>query len=371
MLEVEDNNGARALVWPHKVGVALPPTLEGVASPRLARLGPGVVRVEEVPAGALLSDLLHDLIAEDRGLVLTDVRGILVALHGVGAAHGEVVPHRVWISGSGAVWVVGAGVEAGDRLGDLAALSRLAEEWGLAADAPVSADRAGLAAAAAAALVGVPPEARRIALQRWSVSSGADMDEVRFDLGPDEARGLLDGWSRSAPTGERTGALSEDADRAHARLATLAAAIAALDAAPAARHVSAEGQVPEGFVDAIRAEPLDPLPTPDGLPPPALVALAPGDPLSEVTAIATHPLFSDDPATEAGDRSTAGGILGEFTRPRITSPDPDERTATAEVTARDVASPGPALGGRVRALMIIGVTLGLLSFIGVMWALGS
>jgi hypothetical protein len=340
VLEVVDERGARALIWPQPPDTPLPPIMTGIPLAQIRRLGLGAVRVEDVPLGALLSDLLAELDDGPRDVALMGIRAVVDGLHARGVAHGEVAPHRVWIGADGSIVLVGARVEMGSLEADLAAL-RVLEEGALVGSSESSAsDRLRLGAAASAAVTAVAPEARQVSLLPGKLRRHADMDEVGFDLGPDEGRGLLDGWSRSGPTGELTGALTGDADRAHARLATLAAAITALDSAPDDRHSAFEGQVPDGFWDRVRGERLDPLPTPDGLPPPALASMVKGDPLSEVTAIAAHPLYPGAAPTDAGERPTQSGGGPDRTVPRITSPDLEERTQTAEVTAR-VLEPAP------------------------------
>jgi hypothetical protein len=127
------------------------------------------------------------------------------------------------------------------------------------------------------------------------------VDEVGVDLGPDEARGLLDGWTATGGTGdrtgERTGALGTDRDAAHARLAALTEAEALLRSA-----LVEDGEV---TLEPLLGAP-DPLPLADGLPPPAL-APAP-DGLSEVTAVAQHPFWAERGAEPEGRPTDAGFV---------------------------------------------------------------
>lgn len=195
------------------------------------------------------------------------------------------------------------------------------------------------------------------------------VDEVGVDLGPDEARGLLDGWTATGGTGdrtgERTGALGADQDAAHARLAALAEAEDLLRTT-----ALADGT---GALDWLLQAPPDPLPLADGLPPPALPPAPDG--VSEVTAVAQHPFWAagalepEGPPTDAGfvtldDRTDALGGAGR-TQPGVAPAserptdagfhDPTERTLT-RVTVPGGAPPArsgppawllPLLGGLV------------------------
>lgn len=130
------------------------------------------------------------------------------------------------------------------------------------------------------------------------------VDEVGVDLGPDEARGLLDSWTGTGTgpgdrTGERTGTVGIDQDAAHARLAALAEAEALLR----------ETRLLDSAADVdwlLRVSP-DPLPLADGLPPPSL---PPGpDGASEVTAVAQHPFWASG-GPEPEGRPTDSGFMG-------------------------------------------------------------
>lgn len=202
------------------------------------------------------------------------------------------------------------------------------------------------------------------------------IDEVGFDLGPDEARGLLDGWLGTGGgtgdrSGEKTGAVGTDQDAAHARLAALSEAEALLR----------EIQLPDCGRQAdwlLRTAP-DPLPLADGLPSPSLPPVPDG--ISEVTAVGQHPFWaSGGPApegrpTDSGfvnldDRTDALGGAGR-THPGVdTEPprgtdagftDPSERTLT-RVTVRG-ASPagGPSSSPPAWLLVVLGALVVLLS----------
>ena len=128
-------------------------------------------------------------------------------------------------------------------------------------------------------------------------------------------------------------------------------------------------------IPALKPRPMDPLPMPDGLPPPALVA-AKGDPLSEVTAIAAHPLYPVGVSTDGVDRRPPSGIVPERTVPRITSPDAEERTQTAEVTAQNRALGQSGSTARTetltnrRALQALVVLFAVLFVAALLWGLG-
>lgn len=114
------------------------------------------------------------------------------------------------------------------------------------------------------------------------------IDEVGVDLGPDEARGLLDGWTATGGTGERTGertgALETDRDAAHARLAALAEAGSLL------REVHLpQDRLPTEWL--LHASP-DPLPLADGLPPPPNAPPATSDGVWVPGANAQRPFWS-------------------------------------------------------------------------------
>ena len=178
---------------------------------------------------------------------------------------------------------------------------------------------------------------------------GGPVDEIGVDLGPDESRGLLDGWTGTGErTGERTGALGADQDAAHARLAALAEAGALLR--------SAGGGVAAGPAGWLQTIVSDPPPLDDGLPPPPLPAYPDG--LSEVTALGQHPFWSaeglapegrptDDGMLSLDERTDALGGAGR-THPGVSLPtdpssdpgftDPGERTQTR---VRPPVAPAP------------------------------
>ncbi len=208
------------------------------------------------------------------------------------------------------------------------------------------------------------------------------VDEVGVDLGPDEARGLLDSWTGTGDrTGERTGTVGIDQDAAHARLAALAEAEALLR----------ETRLLDGCADVdwlLRASP-DPLPLADGLPPPSMPTGPEG--VNEVTAVAQHPFWTSGGAEPEG-RPTDSGFMGlddrtetlggagrthpgvEAVAARSTSgggSEPTERTLTRVTVpgapvppSRPASSPAappvwllPALGALV---VLLGVTVALL-----------
>lgn len=336
VLEAVDDAGVRWLVWPAHGMDGLPghPALPE-AGPA-GRIGAEPVRLERVPRGAPLPDL--EVAPAARRPALDDARAALDALHAAGRAHGEPTLHRIWVGVDGQVLLVGAGVEGGGQAADRACVGAWPEA---ASGGEIPDARAALAAAAEAA--SMPPGERRIRVEAPLVAA---VDEVGVDIGPDEVRGLLDGWTATTgSTGERTGALDGDADVAHARMAALVGALAALEAADPARHPETATPAPQ----RPRPAPLV-LPLPDGLPPPPLVAT---DPPAEITAIRVDPLAG----AMLGDRPTDAGVDPlERTQTRMPAPRPID--ATGEVTAIEVTRP---VGRRVPAWVLV---LGLLLLVG-------
>jgi hypothetical protein len=215
---------------------------------------------------------------------------------------------------------------------------------------------------------------------------GGPVDEVGVDLGPDEARGLLDAWTGTGGgtgdrTGERTGAVGTDQDAAHARLAALAEAEALLR----------ETRLPDsgaGVDWLLRVSP-DPLPLADGLPPPALPAAPDG--ISEVTAVAQHPFWASG-GPEPEGRPTDSGFVGlddltdalggaGKTQPGVAAPpatprdggfsDPTERTLTrVTVPGAPVPPVPPSAAPPAWLLSVLGGLVVILAGIVVLLLLG-
>jgi hypothetical protein len=290
----EDDPESRVIIWPGS-----PPPGELPFHPAIARPGQvgrshgGGVWVEAVPAGCLLRDLPPPLPPAMSAWVVIAIAEALAALHEAGRAHGGLDAQRVHLSAEGQVILLGTGVEPGDAAADLAVLHGLYAAMDRQAD-PVSADSAaGFADALRERLGGhpgppselgvrvrraiqpVPEDARRIEIvtqpraDRWAV------DEIGFDLGPEEGgRGLLDPWTRSGSgsTGEvtgaeRTGALDEWQDGSRARTTALARLARGLHADLDPARLGPQDPRAMAPLRALLAEePLDTLPVPDGVP---------------------------------------------------------------------------------------------------------
>lgn len=190
------------------------------------------------------------------------------------------------------------------------------------------------------------------------------VDEVGIDLGPDDVRGLLDGWTGTGGTGERTGertgSLGGGADATHAQLARFAEARALLAAA----------RVEDGPVDLGRLldEP-DPLPLADGLPPPPVQGSPDGMP--EVTATIGQPLWgTEGRPTDAGfhsrDERTDALLRDGRTRPGV-SVASDRPTDVGFMDATDRTQtrvePVPPAGAPAWALAVLGALVVLLGVV--------
>ncbi len=335
VLEAVDDAGVRWLVWPATGPAPALPAHPGLpeAGPT-GRIGAEAVRLERVPRGAPLPDVAVSDGA--RELARAAARVALEALHAVGIAHGEPTLTRIWVGVDGEVMLVGAAVEGGGQAADRACVGAWPD-----GPAPAAVDAARAELAAAAEAVSLPPGERRIRVEPEPVAA---VDEVGVDIGPDEVRGLLDGWTATTgSTGERTGALDGDPDIAHARMAALLGAVAALESADPRRHPERAQPPPAGR----RAPPLL-LPLPDGLQPPPLV---PVEAPAEVTAIRFNPFAG----VHLGDRPTDAGVdPQERTQMRIRPP--GLREPPGEVTAVEVTR--PLAPRRVPVtLLVLGVVL--------------
>lgn len=187
-------------------------------------------------------------------------------------------------------------------------------------------------------------------------------DEVGVDLGPDDVRGLLDGWTATGGTGDRTGectgSLGQEQAEAHAHLAMLTDVAVRL----------AEMPFLDGPVDI---EPFlrcpDPLPLADGLPAPAVSGAL--DRMQDVTVAMKNPFWSGDGRpTDSGfglmeERTDVLEGVGR-TRPGV-SPvlergtdggftDPAERTQTR------VVRPVARVGGPAWVLVVLGALVVIL-----------
>ena len=317
--------------------------------------------VEQRPFGPLLADITRPLALREATWVLARLAEALSALHAADLVHGEVADHRVALGETGRVVLLGAGVSPGTPEGDLAQLRQLVEVIAsdmVAAEADTLRELARGDAERVAAtagrwlsergarppeLVGVadpfalalPADARQVELEvvtpAPSEGTGA-VDEVEYDLGPDEAaRGLLEPYrspEHTEDTGsvERTSVLEDEEDGGvRQRVALLARLAAGMDrGADPDRFAPHEG-TPCAEIKALLAEePLDPLPAPGEDRLPALVWEADEDLPAEVTAARTEP---GTPFLTFEGRHTDGEVTA--VRPRPASPEPPAEGAVA------------------------------------------
>lgn len=364
-----------------------PPPHPHLSACLVAGRGPeGPAWVESRPRGRSLAQLDEALPDEVLVRVLAQVAEGLAALHGEGLAHGRLGRATVVLAEStGGAVLIGAhcreeagtadldalremipealrGAVVGDAASELAAaLRRLTEEQGALTPRDV---------------VDLRPEepheaAAQIVLQVESVSGS--FDEVAPSLGEDLAEpGIFDPWrshgrSTDTTTGERTGAVgfaSEEEAAVTAALAALAQGAGLLEARGA---LAAAGTRPSAGVKALVAdEPVDLLPSPDGLAAVRRDWGPLGERSAEITAIQRGPLG----APTSPDLGEPGVTAGEIT---LIAPEPTaeaglERTDVALDTAElaDVTRTVGVPTARGVLLMAVGVLLGLVLAIGLL-----
>ncbi len=296
-----DAPSERRIIWPGRPAFSSPPAHPSLP-PRLASArAHGVpVWLEEVVPAAHLGEL--DLPPELAAGVLGAVAEALGALHAAGLAHGDLAAHRVRVSARGEVALVGAGARPGTPEEDGRALAALAEALGVEAFADPRPEA--LAERARPRIAPVPADAPAILVEE---AADADeptvipeeplpddpglmrlpLDEVDFDIGPDEVeRGLLDTASGSGATGpaDRTSAVEDAGEPGRRRVAALARLAAVLEQeADPGRFGDLEGRPDPAIRALVAEESLDPLPLPEpGVPDwPGWEA----EPTAEVTAV--------------------------------------------------------------------------------------
>jgi len=300
---------ARKLVlWPGAGPVERPfhPALALLVG--VGRLDGEQVWAEELPAGRLLADL--DPGAGPVASAFSDLVDALAALHALGFAHGGLDASSVVVGPEGSGHLLGA-LGEGEIDEDLRALRTLLDRWVPELGEPGHTSDLLDLGALAIALRGREQtwpgqltddeqreEGPTLELQLDALGS---VDEVGFDLGPDEhERGLLDTWAgRSLSSEEPTGSVPRIEDGRGALTAVLAhlAAGIARDADPD-RFRAAEGR-PSRAVKALLAdEPLDPLPAPEGLPLTGTGFLDPGGGHTDITAVARRPQDPPEPTVD-------------------------------------------------------------------------
>ncbi len=311
MEALDVSTDTRVLLWPGR-----PPTEPLPPHPRFARRGEAVslsgsqVWVEHCLPGVLLADLSLPLEPGLAAGICGALLPALRALHDAGQAHGDLHAARVAVSPDGRLQLLGSGVVPGQPRDDLTALTLLlAHLSGETAPEPED-DAQALTEWLRRRSEGVPwrvlLRSRLTDLQPVDpatdrVTPVPSLDEVAFEVGPDEqGRGLLDTatGTRSTP-GESTSTMDPQARREQTRISAMARLAADL-----------RSLEPPGFVDGapcrelrelIADEPLDPLPTPNGLPPPRLQAT--DQTSAEITVVRPSPLL-DDALDEALDDPT-------------------------------------------------------------------
>lgn len=285
-------------------------------------LGRGVfegeaIWAEELPPGSFLADLPPG--SGGAAAALADVVEALGCLHAEGFAHGGLDASCVVVGVDGRGRLLGA-VGEGAVEEDLAALDVLLGKW-----APETRRDGSLAELAAALRAQEATAPGALPAADTLVDEGptlelvleplGSLDEVGFDLGPDEGeRGLLDTWAGRTmpgedPTGaiEVTGGVDGNPGAITALLAHLAAGVAR--DASAARFAPHEGRPSRAVKACIADEPLDPLPVPEGLPLSGTSFLEPGG-HTDITAVADRPAAQLD-VTEELDRTSSNAGLGE------------------------------------------------------------
>lgn len=365
----EDLPDSRAVIWPGAPPDGALPPHPGLARPHLlGRTHGGLVWVEQTPAGCLLADLPLPLPPAITAWVLVAVAEALDALHRAGRAHGGLDGQRIHVSRQGQVLLLGSGVELGEIAQDLEVLQRLYARLDRHADAPAAASARAFADEVKRRLGGhpgppselaervdraaqvVPEDARRIEVvplattQRWAI------DEVGFDLGPDErARGLLDPWTGTGggstgevTSAERTGALDEFQDGSRTRTSALARLARGLyaDAEPA-RFAPAEGKASAAVRALIADEPLDALPVPDGVP------LSP----EHQPEPATRPGVAAPPSEDTG--TVPGVATGAPAQPEVTQ----DHTNTLGRVGSEIGLP----------ILLMAVILALVAGVAAVW----
>jgi hypothetical protein len=258
-----------------------------------------------LPSGVLLSDLPLPLPTGDAAKLVASLALDLATLHRAGHTHGELQAHRIGLSVEGEPLLLGAGTCPGTVQTDIDGLRSLHQA--LTAQAPDLpegdadaihealvawiADRATTPSTVRAlvrrARSQVPEDARVISFATKAIDG--KVDEVGFELGPDEsAGGLFDPWTTgditSYRSSEATGTLADPASIDGEHQAVLGQLAAQASTRPGAAHyATASGQPDEAIMALIADEPLDPLPVPDSLPLPNPMWMEEPESTGEVT----------------------------------------------------------------------------------------
>lgn len=283
----EDEPEERVTIWP-----CSPPNVPIGLHPVLATpIGHGThdeqpFWVEDRPPGCLLSDLEAAPAPHDAARIASQIAEGLAALHHHGFAHGKVDAARVVLDDDGTPVLIGAGVRPGTTEADLIAMlalyvqlspahpklqvSTMAELVAALREQTLNAPRNGNALSTLLAQSTIaPPEP--YATITLSLHPLGITDEVRVELGPDETeRGLLDRWATGEVSGDFTGDQTESiptTELASQAKRLLLERVSELYASPelASRFDKHAGAHCTAISALLSDEPLDPLPTPEGV----------------------------------------------------------------------------------------------------------
>lgn len=291
-----EDDTSRRLLWP-----GAPPPLPPDGPMFAPRTDFGeLLWAEGVPTSAVrLQDLTPPLAGTDAAELFRALASALARLHAAGLAHGDLDADRVFLTADGPPLLVGIGRRAAIPSDDLDALQQLWTQWTPEDQTtPTNLDWSNaseLTAALTEWLAGQPVHTPNLPVRIQNAQrrprEDADLslalealevgmlDEVEVDIGPDESPvGLLDmhTWSRvtGEPTSELTGAMPEvtstdspeDTRIDAPQSALLARLLQATQQPPPNRFALTEGRPSRSVHEMIASEPLDLLPTPDGLP---------------------------------------------------------------------------------------------------------
>ena len=234
--------------------------------------------IEPRPSGVLLADLPKEIPALEMADVFLAITDALLALHHVGVAHGHLDDSRVGVGLDGAPILLGVGVCPGRPEEDVARLFEMWSKWVPAGPSLPSTDLvefvAALKAWAETVQMGETTLPDRVASalvmasdDAQSVTLHTSIDEVGYDLGPDDkVRGLLDTWPDAEGEPTLTAVLEERTQR-HVINPHIARLLAWLYRMPSSdRFSGGNGAASPELVALINGTPLDFLPAPNGVP---------------------------------------------------------------------------------------------------------
>ncbi|MCB9762730.1 MAG: hypothetical protein H6739_23215 [Alphaproteobacteria bacterium] len=303
----DDGQGPRVTAWPG-APPPRPPKHRSLARPidgGLLQLEQGPYWMELRPPGALVSEL-SGLSLPEVGLMLLNVAEALTALHGGGLVHGAVDADHVVIAPGGRAVLIGVGEQPGTADDDIHGLRMMmAALWPETATAPPPDPGSEPAEVHVESLSGwldcefpdhssfslgsrslhaAPPLPDDAPMLDALVIDREDegLDEVGVNLGPDGERGLLDPWTTgtgntATGTKEITGS---EGDAPPQKVALVGRLMSPPDRdLDPERFAGREADAARALKGLIADEPLDPVPTPSGVPLPAPDAVdLPDDP---------------------------------------------------------------------------------------------